>query len=79
MVSGRLRLPCAKKSDASALAPLLDGRSTGELEIAAGLSAERHERSEHQLGYRTGYSPRLLTLQGFGLAVMGTTQHTGGQ
>ena len=59
---------------ASALAPLLDGSTDGELipelvrhglqqlielEVAAVLGAERHERSEERLGYR----PRLLTTQ----------------
>jgi hypothetical protein len=52
---------------ASALAPLLDGSSAGELipelvrhglqqlielEVAAVLGADRHERSEDRLGYR---------------------------
>lgn len=65
-------------SDASALAPLLDGSSAGELipelvrhglqqlielEVAAVLGAERHERSDDRLGYRNGYRPRLLTTQ----------------
>ena len=63
---------------ASALAPLLDGSTAGELipelvrhglqqlielEVAAVLGAERHERSEDRLGYRNGYRPRLLTTQ----------------
>jgi transposase-like protein len=67
-----------KKSDASALAPLLDGSSAGELipelarhglqqlielEVAAFLGADRHERSEERLGYRNGYRPRSLTTQ----------------
>ncbi|WP_370594618.1 transposase [Synechococcus sp. CBW1006] len=54
------------------LAPLLDGSSAGELipelvrhglqqlielEVAAVLGAERHERSEERLGYRNGYLP----------------------
>jgi putative transposase len=61
-------------SGASALAPLLDGSTAGELireivrnglqqlielEVAALLGAERHERNEDRLGYR----PRLLTTQ----------------
>jgi transposase-like protein len=65
-------------SGASALAPLLDGSSAGELipelvrqgqqqlielELAAVLGAERHERSDDRLGYRNGYRPRLLTTQ----------------
>jgi len=68
----------AKQSDASALAPLLDGSTAGELipelvrhglqqlielEVAAVLGADRHERSEERLGYRNGYRPRLLTTQ----------------
>ncbi|MBM5801539.1 MAG: IS256 family transposase [Cyanobacteria bacterium K_DeepCast_35m_m2_023] len=65
-------------SGASALAPLLDGSTAGELipelvrhglqqlielEVAAVLGAERHERSEDRVGYRNGYRPRLLTTQ----------------
>ena len=34
-----------------------------ELEVAAVLGAERHERSDDRLGYRNGYRPRLLTTQ----------------
>jgi transposase-like protein len=34
-----------------------------ELEFAAVLDAERHERSEGSLGYRNGYRPRLLRTQ----------------
>ena len=34
-----------------------------ELEVAAVLGADRHERSEERLGYRNGYRPRLLTTQ----------------
>ena len=60
------------------LAPLLDGSSAGELipelatrglqqlielEVAAFLGADRHERSEERLGYRNGYRPRTLTTQ----------------
>jgi transposase-like protein len=63
---------------ASALAPLLDGSSAGELipelvrhglqqlielEVAAVLAADRHERSEERPGYRNGYRPRVLTTQ----------------
>ena len=65
-------------SGASALAPLLDGSTAGELipelvrhglqqlielEVAAVLGAERHERSEDRLGYRNGYRPRTLATQ----------------
>ena len=65
-------------SGASALVPLLDGSSAGELipelvrhglqqlielEVAAVLGAERHERNEDRLGYRNGYRPRKLTTQ----------------
>ena len=60
------------------LASLLDGSSAGELipelarrglqqlielEVAAVLGADRHERSEERLGYRNGYRPRTLTTQ----------------
>jgi len=60
------------------LAPLLDGSKAGELipelarhglqqlielEVAAFLGADRHERSEERLGYRNGYRPRSLTTQ----------------
>ena len=59
-------------------APLLDGSSAGELilelvryglqqlielEVAAVLGAERHERSEDRLGYRNGYRARSLATQ----------------
>jgi transposase-like protein len=65
-------------SGASALAPLLDGSSAGELipelvrhgqqqlielVVAAVLGAERHERTDERLGYRNGSRPRLLTTQ----------------
>ena len=65
-------------SGASALAPLLDGSTAGELipelvrhglqqlielEVAAVLGAERYERSEDRLGHRNGYRPRVLTTQ----------------
>jgi len=60
------------------LAPLLDGSSAGELipelarhglqqlielEVAAVLGADRHERTDERLGYRNGYRPRSLTTQ----------------
>ena len=63
---------------ATELAPLLDGSTAGELipelvrrglqqlielEVAAVIGAERHERSEERLGYRNGYRPRRLTTQ----------------
>jgi hypothetical protein len=62
----------------SALASLLDGSTAGELipelarhglqqlielEVAALLAADRHERTEELLGYRTGSRSRLLTTQ----------------
>ena len=65
-------------SGASSLASLLDGSSAGELipelarhglqqlielEDAAVLCADRHERSEERLGYRNGYRSRSLTTQ----------------
>ena len=65
-------------SGASALASLLDGSSAGELipelarhglqqlielEVAAVLGADRHERTEQRSGYRNGSRPRLLTTQ----------------
>jgi hypothetical protein len=65
-------------SGASSLASLLDGSSAGELipelarhglqqlielEVAAVLGADRHERSEERLGYRNGYRSRSLTTQ----------------
>jgi putative transposase len=34
-----------------------------ELEVAAVLGAERHERTDERLGYRNGSRPRLLTTQ----------------
>ena len=34
-----------------------------ELEVAAVIGAERHERSEERLGYRKGYRPRSLATQ----------------
>ena len=69
----------SKQPDASALAPLLDGSTAGELilelvrhvlqqlielEVAAVLGADRHQRSEERLGYRNDYRPRVLTTQG---------------
>ena len=60
------------------LASLLDGSSAGELipelarhglqqlielEVAAFLGAERHERTDERLGYRNGYRSRTLTTQ----------------
>ena len=63
-------------SGASALASLLDGSTAGELipelarhglqqlielEVAAVLGADRHERSEERSGYRNGNRPRTLT------------------
>jgi putative transposase len=65
-------------SGASSLASLQDGSSAGELipelarhglqqlielEVAAVLGADRHERSEERLGYRNGYRSRSLTTQ----------------
>jgi putative transposase len=34
-----------------------------EMEVAAFLGADRHERSEERLGYRNGYRSRSLTTQ----------------
>ncbi|MFM7087193.1 MAG: IS256 family transposase [Cyanobium sp.] len=65
-------------SAAAELASLLDGSSAGELipelarhglqqlielEVAAVLGADRHERTEERLGYRNGYRSRTLTTQ----------------
>lgn len=65
-------------SGASSLASLLDGSSAGELipelarhglqqlielEFAAVLGTDRHERSQDRLGYRNGYRSRSLTTQ----------------
>ena len=65
-------------SAAPDLASLLDGSSAGELipelarhglqqlielEVAAILGADRHERTDERLGYRNGYRPRTLTTQ----------------
>lgn len=64
--------------DASSLAPLLDGSSAGELipelarhglqqlielELAAFLGADWHERTEERLGHRNGYRSRTLRPQ----------------
>jgi transposase-like protein len=71
-------------SGASALAPLLDGSTAGELipelvrhglqqlielEVAAVLGADRHERSEDRLGYRNGHRPRTLATQAGDIAL----------
>jgi hypothetical protein len=65
-------------SAAPELASLLDGSSAGELipelarhglqqlielELAAFLGADWHERTEERLGHRNGYRPRSLTTQ----------------
>jgi putative transposase len=65
-------------SAAPDLASLLDGSSAGELipelarhglqqlielEVAAFLGADRHERTDERLGYRNGYRSRTLTTQ----------------
>jgi transposase-like protein len=64
--------------DATELASLLDGSTAGELipelvrrglqqlielEVAAVIGAERHERSDERLGYRNGYRSRSLATQ----------------
>jgi putative transposase len=79
-------------SAASELAPLLDGISAGELipesvrhglqqlielEVAAVLGAEHHERSEERLGYRNGYRHRLLTTQVGDIDLMIPKLHSG--
>jgi len=71
-------------SGASALAPLLNGSTAGELipelvrhglqqlielEVAAVLGADRHERSEDRLGYRNGHRPRTLATQAGDIAL----------
>jgi transposase-like protein len=78
---------------ATELAPLLDGSSAGELipelvrhglqqlielEVAAVLGAERHERSEDRLGYRNGYRPRVLTTQAGDIDLLIPKLRTGG-
>ncbi len=75
------------------LAPLLDGSSAGELipelvrhglqqlielEVAAVLGAERHERSEDRLGYRNGYRPRSLATQAGDIDLLIPKLRTGG-
>lgn len=65
-----------KDFDASALASLLDGSTARELisdlvrhglqqlielEVAAVLCADRHERSKKRVGYRNSYRLRVLT------------------
>ena len=67
-----------RHSAAPELASLLDGSSVGvlipelarhglqqliELEVAAFLGADRHERTDERLGYRNGYRSRTLTTQ----------------
>jgi len=81
-----------EQSDASALAPLLDGSTTGELipeivrhglqqlielEVASVLGAESHERSEDRLGYRNGYRPQNLATQVGDIDLMIPKLHTG--
>ena len=71
-------------SGASALAPLLNGSTAGELipelvrhglqqlielEVAAVLGADRHERSEDRLCYRNGHRPRTLAIQAGDIAL----------
>lgn len=78
---------------ATELAPLLDGSSAGELipelvrhglqqlielEVAAVLGAERHERSEDRLGYRNGYRPRTLATQAGDIDLLIPKLRTGG-
>jgi len=80
-------------SGASALAPLLDGSTAGELipelvrdvlqqlielEVAAVLGADRHERTEHRLGYRNGSRPRLLATQAGNIHLQIPKLRTGG-
>jgi transposase-like protein len=75
------------------LAPLLDGSTAGELipelvrhglqqlielEVAAVLGAERHERSEDRLGYRSGYRPRTLATQAGDIDLLIPKLRTGG-
>ncbi len=49
-----------------------------ELEVAAMLGAERHERSEDRLGYRNGYRPRVLTTQAGHIDLLIPKLRTGG-
>ena len=73
--------------------PLLDGITAGELipelvrhglqqlielEVAAVLGAERHERSEDRLGYRNGYRPRTLATQAGDIDLLIPKLRTGG-
>ena len=75
------------------LAPRLDGSSAGELipelvchglqqlielEVAAVLGAERHERSEDRLGYSNGYLPRVPTAQAGDIDLLIPKLRTGG-
>ena len=79
-------------SGASAVAPLLDGSTAGELipelvrhglqqlielEVAAVLGAERHERSEDRLDYRNGYRSRSLTTQAGDIDLLKGAMHKG--
>ena len=67
-----------RHSGSSALAPLLDDSTAGdlipelvrhvlkpliELEVAAVLGAECHDRTDERFGYRNAYGPHLLTTQ----------------
>ncbi len=80
-------------SDASALAPLLDGSTAGELipelvrhglqqlielEVAAVLGADRHERTDERLGYRNGHRPRSLATQAGDIDLLIPKLRTGG-
>ena len=49
-----------------------------ELEVAAVLGAERHERSEDRLGYRNGYRPRTLATQAGDIDLLIPKLRTGG-
>ncbi|WP_399241887.1 MULTISPECIES: transposase [unclassified Synechococcus] len=75
------------------LAPLLNGSTSGELipelerhglqqlielEVAAVLGAERHERSDDRLGYRNGYRPRTLATQAGDIDLLIPKLRTGG-
>jgi len=75
--STRRTMP-TRQSAAAELASLLDGSSAGklipeltrhglqqliELEVAAFLSADRHEGTDERLGYHNGYRSRTLTTQ----------------
>jgi putative transposase len=80
------------KSDASALAPLLDCSSAGELihelllhclqqlfelEVAGMLGADGYYRSKDLLGYRNDDRPRLLTIQVGGIPLWISKLHSG--